>query len=103
MTRTALLGGGRMGEPLLAGLLDAGFESDELAAAEIAPERRHALEQRFPGVRVVPTPAWPVADADVVIVAVKPADVPTVLSTSLTSLRDDALVLSIPAGGAPAD
>jgi pyrroline-5-carboxylate reductase len=98
MTRTALLGGGRMGEALLAGLLDAGFESDELAVAEIDPERRHALEQRFPGVRVVPTPAWAVADADVVIVAVKPTDVPTVLSASLTSLRDDALVLSIAAG-----
>jgi pyrroline-5-carboxylate reductase len=98
MTRTALLGGGRMGEALLAGLIDAGFEADELAVAEIDPERRRALEERFPGVRVVPTPAWAVADADVVIVAVKPGDVPAVLSSSLTSIREDALILSIAAG-----
>ncbi len=98
MTRTALLGGGRMGEALLGGLIDAGFEADELAVADVDPERRRALEERFPGVRVVPTPAWAVADADVVVVAVKPADVPGVLASSLTSLRDDALVLSIAAG-----
>jgi pyrroline-5-carboxylate reductase len=98
MTRTALLGGGRMGEALLAGLIDAGFEADALAVAEIDPDRRRALEEHFPGVRVVPTPAWAVADADVVIVAVKPGDVPAVLASSLTSLREDALVLSIAAG-----
>lgn len=98
MTRTALLGGGRMGEALLGGLIDAGFEPDELAVADVDPERRRVLEDRFPGVRVVPTPAWAVADADVVVVAVKPGDVPGVLASSLTSLRDDALVVSIAAG-----
>jgi pyrroline-5-carboxylate reductase len=98
MTRIALLGGGRMGEALLAGLIDAGFEPDALAVADVDPDRRRTLEERFPGVRVVPTVAWAVADADVVVVAVKPRDVPAVLASSLTSLRDDALVLSIAAG-----
>ncbi len=98
MTRTALLGGGRMGEALLGGLIDAGFDPDTLAVADVDPERRRVLEDRFPGVRVVPTPAWAVADADVVVVAVKPGDVPGVLASSLTSLRDDALVVSIAAG-----
>ena len=43
--------------------------------AEVVPERRHALEGRFPKVRVVPAPAWAVAEAEVVVVAVKPGDV----------------------------
>ena len=94
----ALLGGGRMGESLLGGLLDAGWEADSLAVAEIDPERRRALEQRFPGVRVAPSPAWAVAEADVVVVAVKPGDVTAALEQCLTSLKTDALVLSIAAG-----
>ncbi len=98
MTRIALLGGGRMGEALLAGLLDAGFEADTLAVAEVDAERRHLLEQRCPGIRVAPSAAWVVADADVVVVAVKPGDVPAVLEAAAPVLREDALVLSIAAG-----
>ena len=54
----ALLGGGRMGEALAVGLLDGGWEPESLAVAEVDAERRHALEERLPGVRVVPSPAW---------------------------------------------
>src|SRR3982074_2666199 len=96
--QTALLGGGRMGEALLAGLLDAGWDADTLALAEVHPERRRLLEQRFPGVRVAPSPAWAVAEADVVVVAVKPDDVADALDQCLTSLKTDALVVSIAAG-----
>jgi pyrroline-5-carboxylate reductase len=98
VTRIALLGGGRMGEALLAGWVDAGFEPDHLAVAEVDPDRRHALERRFAGVRVVPSPAWAVADVDVAVVAVKPGDVPGVLEAGLPSLAEDILVVSIAAG-----
>jgi pyrroline-5-carboxylate reductase len=46
----------------------------------------------------VPSGAWAVGDADVVVVAVKPGDVATALEAALPALRDDALVLSIAAG-----
>src|SRR5258708_38331422 len=72
MVRLAVLGGGRMGEALVAGLRDAGWEPDEVAIAEVEPDRRRVLEERFPGVRVVPSPAWAVADAQVVVVAGEP-------------------------------
>jgi len=98
MTGLALLGGGRMGEALLGGLLDAGWEAESLAVAEVDPERRRSLEERFRGLRVVPSAAWAVADADVVVVAVKPDDVPGVLEQAAASLGKDALVLSIAAG-----
>ena len=48
--------------------------------------------------RVVPSPAWAVADADVVIVAVKPGDVAASLQAAESSLRSETLVLSIAAG-----
>ena len=94
----ALLGGGRMGEALAVGLVDGGWEPDSLAIAEIDGDRRHALEDRLPGVRVAPTPAWAAADAEVVVVAVKPADAVDVLESCLEALREGALVLSVAAG-----
>ena len=98
MTRLALLGGGRMGEALLAGLLDAGWEPESLSVAEVDAERRRALEVGFPGVRVVPSPAWAVPEADVVVVAVKPDDVVAALESAAPALGDGVMILSIAAG-----
>jgi pyrroline-5-carboxylate reductase len=98
MSRVALLGGGKMGAALVGGWLDAGWDAEDLSVAEIDGERRVALEQQFPAVRVVPSAAWAVADADVVVVAVKPGDVAATLATALPALGADALVVSIAAG-----
>jgi pyrroline-5-carboxylate reductase len=98
MTRVALLGGGKMGAALIGGLLEAGWDAGALAVAEIDAERRNALEQEFPAVRVVPSPAWAVADTDVVVVAVKPDDVAATLETALPALAAGALIVSIAAG-----
>ncbi|HEX5586042.1 MAG TPA: pyrroline-5-carboxylate reductase [Acidimicrobiia bacterium] len=93
-----LLGGGRMGEALASGLIAAGWEPESIAIAEIDAERRHHLEARLPGARIVPSPAWAAADVDVLVVAVKPSDVTSALEGSATSLPEHALVLSIAAG-----
>jgi pyrroline-5-carboxylate reductase len=98
MSRVALLGGGKMGAALVGGLLEGGWEADDVSIAEIDGERRLALEQQFPKVRVVPSAAWAVADADVVVVAVKPGDVAATLETALPALDAATLVLSIAAG-----
>jgi pyrroline-5-carboxylate reductase len=87
-----------MGAALVGGLLDGGFDADSLAVAEIDPERRRYLEAQFPKVRVVPSASWAVADADVVIVAVKPGDVPATLEAARPALPRNVLVLSIAAG-----
>ena len=67
-----IVGGGRMGEALLAGLLAAGRAPDELVIVEVAPTRREELAAAHEGVTVVEAPV-PVASA---VLAVKPADVP---------------------------
>ncbi len=98
MEQLAVLGGGRMGSALVAGLVESGFDADRIVIAEADPARRHELEQDLAGVRVAPSGSWAVADAEVVVVAVKPADVAGVLESCLASLAADALVVSIAAG-----
>jgi len=98
MERIAVLGGGRMGAALVAGLLDAGLDAESLAVAEADAGRRHELEQLLPGVRTAPSAPWVVGDADVVVVAVKPADVAAVLDAASSALEADTLVVSIAAG-----
>ena len=87
-----------MGEAFLSGLIAAGVAADSLAVAEAHPERRHDLEVLFPGVRVVPSAAWAVADAEVIVVAVKPPDVVSVLASIEEAITASATVISIAAG-----
>src|SRR4051794_415410 len=98
MERIAVLGGGRMGAALVAGLLDAGLDPESVAVAEADAQRRHELESLLPGVRIAPSAPWVVGDVDVVVVAVKPADVAAVLESALSALGPDTLVVSIAAG-----
>ena len=71
MTELLIVGGGRMGEALLGGLLAAGRPAESLAVAEVAAGRREALSSSYPGVTVA---GAPVAAPDAVL-AVKPGDI----------------------------
>ena len=66
-----VVGGGRMGEALVRGLLAAGWEPPRLAVVEVSAERRKELAGSHPDVAVLEDlPAAPGA-----VVAVKPGDV----------------------------
>jgi pyrroline-5-carboxylate reductase len=67
-----IVGGGRMGEALLRGLLAAGRSAGELVVAEVSPWRRQELAAAHPGVVVVEA----VVPAAAAVLAVKPGDVP---------------------------
>ena len=73
MARIAFVGGGNMGEALLAGLLRAGRSAKDMVVAERMPDRADYLA-RTHGVQVAPV-AGAVENAAFVIVAVKPGDV----------------------------
>jgi len=77
MARIAIIGGGNMGEALLAGLLRAGRQTKDLVLSEKSSERAGFLSQTY-SVRVAPL-ADAVENAAYVIVAVKPADVESVI------------------------
>jgi pyrroline-5-carboxylate reductase len=72
MTKLVLIGGGKMGEALLTGLVRAEWAAaDELAVVEALEARRKELADRFAGVRV--TDEVPAAEGAVIVV--KPNDV----------------------------
>jgi pyrroline-5-carboxylate reductase len=77
MARIAIIGGGNMGEALLAGLLRAGRQVKDLVLSEKSGERAEFLSQTY-SVRVASL-ADAVENAAIVILAVKPADVESVI------------------------
>ncbi|TML63231.1 MAG: pyrroline-5-carboxylate reductase [Actinobacteria bacterium] len=66
-----MLGGGRMGEALVGGLLGSGWDAGDLAVVEPVEPRRKELANRYDGLAVLDQPVA----ADGVLIAVKPGDV----------------------------
>jgi pyrroline-5-carboxylate reductase len=94
MPKLQVIGGGKMGEALLAGLLTGGWATAaELRAVEKLPDRAAQLRAAFPGVTVASDPE--VAHGHVL--AVKPGDVETACR-ALAATGSRAPVLSIAAG-----
>ncbi|MDO3650051.1 pyrroline-5-carboxylate reductase [Nocardia mangyaensis] len=100
MTRIAVVGGGRIGEALVAGLLESGRATKDLVVVEPSAPRAAQLAERFK-VRVSGSVAEAVVGADIVVVAVKPGVVDSVLTdlskADLDSGSDQVLV-SLAAG-----
>jgi pyrroline-5-carboxylate reductase len=69
--RLVIVGGGRMGEALVGGLLAAGWAAADLGVVEPVAARRRLLEGRFAGITVADRPLAAVGT----VLAVKPADV----------------------------
>jgi pyrroline-5-carboxylate reductase len=92
----AVLGAGKIGEALLAGLLASGRTSDELVFTERHPERAAELTARL-GVAGVDV-ADAAARAEVLVVAVKPQDIAPVLAELAPVLRPGTLVVTLCAG-----
>ncbi|MDZ7679332.1 MAG: pyrroline-5-carboxylate reductase [Acidimicrobiales bacterium] len=87
-----IVGGGRMGEALLGGLIAGGWSPGDLAVVEALPARRDQLAERFPDVTVTSEPL----DASGAVVAVKPGDVPDAVGAAVA--RGAGRILSIAAG-----
>jgi pyrroline-5-carboxylate reductase len=92
MDMLLIVGGGKMGEALLGGLLASGRPAEGLVVSEVSAARREQLASAYAGVRVVERP---VEAADAVL-AVKPADVP--LAARGLSTAGTKRVLSVAAG-----
>ncbi|MEV6767821.1 pyrroline-5-carboxylate reductase [Nocardia sp. NPDC051030] len=79
MTRIAVIGGGRIGEALLAGLLESGRASKDLVVVEPVAARAELLAQRF-GIRATDSVTDAATGADLIVIAVKPHDVDAVVT-----------------------
>lgn len=95
----AFIGGGNMAEAIVAGLLAADTRPESIAIAEPVPERRAALAERYLGIVLGDDNAAIAAQADCIVLAVKPQ----VLGDVCVALRDEVqrsrpLVISIAVG-----
>ena len=92
----AILGAGVMGETVLSGLLRAGWHADQIVATDRRLERQHELTARY-GIKMLEN-TDAVAEAETVILVVKPQDMSELLSEISQSLKPGTLVVSLAAG-----
>ncbi|MGB3773359.1 MAG: pyrroline-5-carboxylate reductase [Rhodococcus sp. (in: high G+C Gram-positive bacteria)] len=99
MTRIAVIGGGRIGEALIAGLIEGGLPTGNVVLAEKNPTRSDAVAAQFGILATSVIDA--IEGADVIVVAVKPDDVDSVITqmskAELNGEREQ-IVVSMAAG-----
>ncbi len=96
-TRLACIGAGVMGEAMIRGLLAKGLvRADVITASHPRQSRRDELAARF-GIRTV-SDNRKAADADIVVLAVKPQVLPAALKDIRQAIPPRAFVISIVAG-----
>jgi pyrroline-5-carboxylate reductase len=90
------IGGGNMASALIGGLLQQNFSPAQLCVVEISAEGRERLRHEF-NVEAVASFAQGLAHGQVIVLAVKPQQLPTV-ARELAPLVENRLVISIAAG-----
>lgn len=98
MKKLALVGGGNMGEALIAGLLRSGhWKPSQITVCDIRHDQLVQLQLRYK-VHASADNRWAVRDADIILLAVKPQHMPHALKDLGPVIRSSQLVLSIAAG-----
>lgn len=95
--RISFIGGGKMGEAILRSILTDGIaKAADIMVSDISPERREKLNQEY-GVHTTLQNREAVESADIIVLAVKPQDMVSLLP-GLRPLKEQQLVISIAAG-----
>src|SRR5688572_8126497 len=93
--RIAVLGAGRIGEALISGLLSSGWrDTTDLSASARREPRVTELKERF-GIAATTSNAEAAAGAALVVVAVKPQDLDTLLGELGPVIQTEQTVLSV--------
>ena len=101
--KIAVIGAGSMGGAILSGLIAAGTAADSITASTATTQSAKALSDKF-GIKSFALDSSPSANsdaaenADVLLIAVKPAKVLETLEEIKASVKDGALVISVAAG-----
>jgi pyrroline-5-carboxylate reductase len=96
--RLALIGGGVMGEAIIAAVLERGLaQPADVTACDVVPQRREHLSQAY-GVATAEHPASAVAGSDLIVLAVKPQEFPAVARDLRGRLAAAQTAVSIMAG-----
>src|SRR5271157_338730 len=98
MKKIVLVGGGNMGEALVAGLLRSGrWKPSQITVCDIRHDQLANLQLRYK-VRASADNRWAVRDADIILLAVKPQHMKHLLVELGPVIRQSQVVLSIAAG-----
>ena len=96
--KIAFIGGGNMGEAMLAAVLEEGLvEPEAVRVSDVNPTRLEHLEQKY-GVAVTASNLEAISGKDIVVLAVKPQNLAEVMTELGGQLKSGQLVLSIIAG-----
>ena len=96
--KIAFIGGGNMGEAMLAAILEKGLSTPQaVSVSDIKEARRQHLEQKY-GVAVMGSNRMAVGRGAVVVLAIKPQNLAEVMAELSGQLKPTQLVLSIIAG-----
>jgi pyrroline-5-carboxylate reductase len=94
--KIGFLGGGNMATALIGGMLERGFDAEDIRVVEPEASARERLETRF-GVDAMAAPDARILTGDVLVLAVKPQQMKTALAPLAGALRG-VLAISIAAG-----
>jgi pyrroline-5-carboxylate reductase len=98
MTSTlCFIGGGNMARSLIGGLLAQGTPASQLRVSDPVTAQRDALREQF-GVATFADNLQAATNADVIILAVKPQEMRTVITTLAPALSQQPLLISVAAG-----
>ncbi|MBO6215841.1 MAG: pyrroline-5-carboxylate reductase [Lachnospiraceae bacterium] len=96
--KIGMIGGGNMGSAMIGGMLSGQlYGAGEVIACDKSIEARERLERAY-GIMTTGEPKEAAADADVVIIAVKPAQIQEVLNAIRGAISPDQIIVSIAAG-----
>jgi pyrroline-5-carboxylate reductase len=96
--KLAFIGGGNMGEAMLASVLEHGLSTaSDICVSDVSSERRENLKKQY-NVAVTESNNKAVIGKDIIVLAVKPQNMAEVLAGLKGSLQPDQLVISIAAG-----
>jgi len=93
----AILGAGALGEVIASGLLRAGWDPEDITLAARRQERADDVGGRL-GLACLLDPAAAAAGRSVVIISVKPTDVPELLGRIAAAITPEQVIVSLAAG-----
>lgn len=93
----AFIGVGNMASAIFSGMLANGYPAKSIIGTSRTEEKRHHYHNQF-GINMLADNGVAVAQADVVVLCVKPAQMQAVIEAFADHVRDDQLFISVAAG-----
>ena len=96
--KLAILGGGKMGEALMSGLLRSGWRSPRDVVVSVRREERGRELSARHGVSITLDNQAAIRESDIALIAVKPQDMDVLIQQIAPAVRQENLLISVAAG-----